>query len=878
MMDEFRHHIALRTEHLVREGLSPAEAARRARLEFGPVERHREEARASRGLRWFDEMRFSWLDVKLGLRMLAKHPGLSIVSVLGMAVAIAVGAGASSFISAMMDPSLPLPAGDRIVSIQTLSRNIGNPHRRSLHDFLLWREELTSIRDVAAYRTESRNLMGEDGAVDLVRVARMTASGFRVAGVPPILGRPLLDEDERPGVPPVVVMGHEEWQRRFDGRPDVVGRTVRLGEEPHTVVGVMPEGFRFPVNHGYWAPLRLDPAEHPVGAGPVLFMFGRLAPDATMGEARAELGTLGRRMAAEHPESHAQLRPEVLPYTHPYFDIDSPGFAMALHGLRLAIGLLLVLVAANVAVLIYARTATRIGEITVRTALGASRKRIVTQLFAEALVLSGLAAALGLLIAGVGLAEVQAFLVRVTSDDFPFWFDMRLTLSVAAYVAGLGILAGVIVGVLPALKATGSRVQAGLQRLSTRASGAQLGPTWTALIVTQVALAVFILPFALYISVNGMMRGTGAPAYPADEVLVAWVALHGDEARPAAMAARYDSLHHAAYLETTRTLLARLESEPAVAGAAFVRSALHAPRYGTVEVDGGVTDGVRVSDVDPALLDVLGLPVLAGRGLVPADTLEGAGVAVVDRAFAERFLGGGDVVGRRIRELRWVGGAGGAPGTYEPGEWLEVVGVVQAHGSSFEFESVPPHLYRPARLASLESVGLAVRVRGTPPLAFTPRLRQVAASVDPRLLLHEIRTSAEIEREGRRGLIYQALAVAVITTTVLLLSGAGIYAMMSFTVARRRREIGIRSALGAAPRRVIRGIFARSASQLGVGVAGGLFLAIAAERAAGGLFERTGLVLFLAVAALVLLLGLVASLGPARRILAVQPTEVLREE
>ncbi len=191
--------------------------------------------------------------------MLRKYPGLSLISIIGMTVAIAIGAGAFSFIESVMDPHLPLDEGDRVVSIQNNSRVRGSPDRQTLYDFVEWRNQLTTVRDLSAFKSDRRNLIVPGHAVALVRIAQMTASGFRVARVAPMLGRPLLDADEQPGATPVVVIGHDEWQERFDGDSAVVGRTVRLGTTEHTVVGVMPAGFRFPLNHQYWVPLPLDP-------------------------------------------------------------------------------------------------------------------------------------------------------------------------------------------------------------------------------------------------------------------------------------------------------------------------------------------------------------------------------------------------------------------------------------------------------------------------------------------------------------------------------------------------------------------------------------------------------------------------------------------
>ncbi|HEU4454320.1 MAG TPA: ABC transporter permease, partial [Longimicrobium sp.] len=247
---------------------------------------------------------FSLLDFRLGIRMLVKYPGLTLVGGLGMAVAIAIGAGAYAYFNSYLHPTLPLHEGGRVVGLENWDAAAGNQEPRSLHDFATWRDELRSVEDVGAFRTVERNLVAPDGTAEPVPVAEMTASGFRVARVPALVGRPLLDEDEREGAPPVLVIGHEEWRTRFAADPGVVGRSVRLGGVAHTVVGVMPEGFAFPVSHRFWTPLRADPSKYERRRGPAVTVFGRLAPGATLEAARAELDALGRRTAAANPKTH----------------------------------------------------------------------------------------------------------------------------------------------------------------------------------------------------------------------------------------------------------------------------------------------------------------------------------------------------------------------------------------------------------------------------------------------------------------------------------------------------------------------------------------------------------------------------------------------
>lgn len=836
------------------------------------------------------------LDLKLGLRTLVKYPGLSFVSVLGMAVAIAIGSGAFGAIYTMADPDLPLPDGERVVSLQnTNTRNPGNPHRQSLHDFMLWRAELESVRDVGAFRSDARNLIIDGGTPVLVRIAEMSAAGFRVAAVPPVLGRPLVDDDEREGAPPVLVIAYEEWQRRFEGDPGILGAPVRLGGTVYTVVGVMPEGFRFPLHHRYWIPLRLNPMDYPPGDGPIINIFGRLAEGATMEGARTELTTLGRRMAAAHPRSHGHLRAQLLPYAHPFFDLDTPFMMWALHLLQLTISLLLLVVAVNVAVLVYARTATRAGEIAVRTALGASRRRIVVQLFVEALVLSLVAAALGLTVAGIALSRANEVLERIIPDQLPFWVDFGLSAGVVVYTVGLAVVAGVVVGVVPALQATRRRIHHGLQQLSSRGSSMQLGRTWTALIVVQVAIAVAILPSAIDYATQSARFETGDPGYPADEFLRGIVSMEREEVPPAGERAALEAAFPGRFADRVAELVRRLEADPAVAGVTFASDYPGGGRWTPVEVETAATPegpgegeggvyGALVNRVDPGLFEVFDVPILAGRGFVDADAREGATAVIVNRALADRIGAGGNVLGRRVRVI--VRGEYGSGTPDEAGPWLEIVGVVPTFPAP-PFHSAPLpvlfHAMTPAHDQAFAyraaSVTLAVRVRDGSPSAFANRLRETTAAVDPTLQLHELWSVPELRRQSQRGMRWAALGIAVVTLVVLLLSAAGIYAMMSFTVAKRWREIGIRAALGAQPGRVLSGIFARACKQLGIGVLCGLAAAAALNWAMpADLWVSDALVLLPGVAALMMAVGLLAALGPARRGLRVQPTEAMREE
>ena len=818
----------------------------------------------------------SWLDVKLGLRMLRKHPALTLIGGLGVAVAIAVALGSLWYVDTATDADVPLHEGDRVVSIQYWDAAAGREEWRVLRDFAAWREQVRTIAKLGAWRWADHNLIGPDGRGEPINVAEISASGFQVARVPPLLGRYLVEEDEQSGAPPVVVIGYDVWLDRFDGDPGIVGRTLQLGRTPHTVVGVMPEGFAFPQMHQYWTPLRLDPSDYGQRDGPSIYVFGRLAPGATLEQAQAELAALGERAAAAFPATHAQLRLHVLPYAHPFGDADTPARLRSLYLIQLLVNLLLVLVAANVAILVYARTAARLGEITVRSALGAGRARIVAQLFVEGLVLSLGAAALGLGLTWFGLQQLRSMIGSV--QILPFWFEFDLSPRMVLYAVGLAVLGAVIMGVVPALQATGSRLQRSLRQLGG-GTGMQLGKTWTALIVVQVAVAVAALPIALFTAWAAVRPAESGLGPIAENLLIARVALV-EESSPGM--ARDSAAAESLLADRQEELVRRLESEPGISdvvlssqrpGFAFNTSIELEPRRTGAEPARAAAEFIQV---EPGFFDMFDIPVLAGRTLQEEDAAGAVTAVVANRSFVNRALGGGDALGRRFRYVEGQPVPAGLP----PGDWHEIVGVVEdypveagkaGHGT--------PILYHPTWPGQLNGVALLMRTQGNAPEQLAGRVREITTALDPTLRLSYVGSQAQLQQEEQRGRRMGALAIVVATLSVLLLSAAGVHALISFTVTRRRREIGIRTALGAHPRQILGSIFAQALRQLGLGVLVGLGASALLDQATGGeLLGGTGVVLLPGVAVLMLGVGLLAALGPAQRGLRVQPIEALRAD
>jgi predicted permease len=893
MNDEMRFHIEQETERIAREhGVAPVEARRRALVAFGGLEKHKEELRATRGGSWIAGLS---LDLKLGLRMLVKYPGLTVVGILGMAVGVAIGATGFAVIDAAVSTRLPFDGGERVIGIQNLGDG-AQGRRLNLHDLAEWRATLRGVELFGAYRTMDRNLIAANGAVTPFRIVEMNASGFTIVGAQPILGRYLSSDDERLGAPPVVVIGHKVWERTFFSDSAIVGKTLKLGDVQYTIVGVMPRGFAFPINNSVWTPLKLNAADYAPGRAPAVDVFAKLRPGTKLKDVNAQVQAIGTRRAAANPSERKTVTSRAVSYANSFFEIPlaNPKVQLGISFAKMFMSLILIVVGTNVAILVYARTASRTGEIGIRTALGASRWRIVGQFFAEALVLSCAAAAVGLVIADYVLRYLMTWIDRAGGEQIPFWITLHLSVNTVLYIAGLAVLAAVIVGVLPALKATQRRITAALQQLGTGGSGLRLGKFWSALIVAQVAATVSLMPIVVSGVGSWILMRAPTQTIPVNELLTA--ALYLD--RSGAGTDDFDSYEgdefKARFASLQSDLVRALRAEPTVASVTFANSSPGAEGQERVAIDSvkgeartdsaiAANSGGRwmlMGGVEHGHLAALGIKPLAGRLFEAGDATQQPHVALVNRSFVRRELGDGNALGRRIRprgrntdreDARWYRGDTG---------WYEIVGVVpDIPYVATTDEEGRSRVYAPMRPEDAFPVTMTIRTRGTTPAAFAPRLREITARVNPMLRLGAVEPLAQtLDKEAEWGSAL-ILAIAVVAVAVLLLSAAGIYALMSFTVSRRRREIGIRAALGAGAGQVVRGVLARATGQIALGIAIGLVLALPVGKMMSlHMFTGWGVVILPTVVLTMTAIGLAAAAGPARRAMQIQPTEALRAE
>jgi predicted permease len=538
---------------------------------------------------------------------------------------------------------------------------------------------------------------------------------------------------------------------------------------------------------------------------------------------------------------------------------------------HLPVLLVLLVACVNVGTLIYARTATRDGEIAVRYALGASRGRIVSQLFVEALVLSSVAAACGLAVAHAALKWGVVAYYSGQGSGMPFWVNPGLKPTTVVYALCLTVAGAALLGVLPALKVTGSRMQSHLRNLGAGGSTLRFGGVWTTAMIAQVALTVICLPPAAGISDEALRDRRIREQFPAKEYLAARIDLDreataGGEETAAAFAERFART----YYEIER----RIAQEPGVVAVTFgdrLPGMGPAVRRGEFEASAGAPPtaiaNLWTTSVGPGFFEAFNAPIVAGRAFHDGDRAPGAVTVLVNEAFARRYMGGDSPVGRRVRYA-------GSERAAEP--WLEIVGMVRDIGMTPTDLGEAPYVFRAVAPATASPLVMGVRTTGDP-AALAPRLRAIAADLDPGLRLDEMRSLDDLVWRVDVPAMIAAGGIVTVVLLGLFLSAAGIFALMSVSVARRTREIGLRAALGASQSRLLAGIFSRALVLIGSGIAAGngvlvLFIWLEPEVGVADVLHA-----LLITSALMLTVGLLACIEPARRALRIQPTEALKE-
>lgn len=901
MREEFAHHLAARTDDLVRHGLTPDEAAERARREFGHAGSHRTEAREALGLASFAQVRFSWLDIKLGLRMLPKYPMLNIAAILALAVGIPVGL-APSHLSRALEAPLPGDPTGRVVAIRQWDPLASAVAPTREDEFTHWAGALTSFSALGAFRTSSYSVGASDGPAIPVTGAQLSASVLSMIDARPLMGRVLAPGDFDAGAPSVVVIGDALWSARFGRDPAILGRSIRIGSDLHTVVGVMPGGFSFPSNESLWLPMRTTSPERGV-PGRTVQIIGRLADGVTLGTAQAELTRAGSPQPAavidaDEAEERARRRAEVVPFGLLFLGLPAGGLA-AVPEFRfvqaLMIALLLV-ASGNVAMLMFARTATRLRELAIRAALGASRTRIVSQIFIETLLLALVAAGVGVL--AVDWALDHANLAALAGESsLPYWLSLGLTPRTVLTALALAACSATVAGALPAIVITGRAISQGMGGQSRVRFGRLTG----ALVVADIAVSVAAVAMAFTVARHATdLRMTDrAAGIPSAEYLAVELRLPEDgatfRAARGGVPGDGDAIGSASRDEGDRTaslpsrlaadqreLLAMLSREPGIERVAVGDALPRAEhRSRPFEVDGAEpTDArrrrwTRVARVDVGFFTALGTSMLRGRGFAPSDTDERVRVAIVNTAFVERNLAGGEALGRRVRFPTAQGA--------DEDAWYEIIGVVPHLGVNVLNPERGEAVYLPAPPGAINPMQLGIHTT-VPPVALTSRIRDMVAAVDPDLVVTRVSPLSEIRQGDWYLVMGLAAGLAVLAVVLVCLATSGLYAMLALAVSERTREIGVRTALGATRARLLLTILRRPLLQIALGALIGMPLAaqflfeLSSEESGGGSATTALLGAMGLSSGIVLLVGLLSCLVPMRRVLAIDASEAMRAE
>ena len=815
----------------------------------------------------------SWLDWKLGARLLLKYPALTIIGGLSLAGAIAIGAVGIEVAGELLYKRLPFDEGGRVVRLETQDAAASRVEPRVLHDFAIWRRSLKTVVELGAARVSERNVLTSEGRVESLRVAEITASAFPLARVPPLLGRPLQPTDEMQGAEPVVVLGYDVWQRQFLHDPAIIGRVVTVGRTARTVVGVMPPRFGFPHNQQVWVPLPVQDAAP--REGPAVQVFGRLADGASWQDAAAELDVVSARLAADQPATHAHLRTRVRAFAG-----RTPGDPLRLEDVAVHAIVLLLLgaVSANVATLIFARTAMREPEMVVRHALGASRARVIAQIVTEGLVLALAAAVLGLVVAQTTVRYAWARASQIVGDRPAVLGGSEARTCHRCICTAARARRGGTDRPAAGTEGHGRVGPAGLQGITSTGATMGFGGIWSFIVGAQVACTLLFVPAAVGIYTTSVRNEPTWTAFPTERYLTFRLRMD-TEALAGEHGVADDAQIGARRALAYEAFASELREEPGVTHVTHGdRLPTTSPEWVPVEMEqdgapparlhGNFEGGFAMAAVGAGYHDAFGARIVAGRALHATDAGAPNGPVVVNQTFVR--VVGTNPVGVRIRMLqrRSDGGWG------EPGPWHEIVGVVTDLWTVPADWSGAAYIYSAGSTAELDPVVVAVRVAGeAAPLA--PRVAALARQVDAGLQVQDIATLQETVARQRAGGISGGVIGSILLVAVVF-SAAGLYALMAVAVARRTREIGIRIALGASRRRVLGSVFARAARQLGGGIIAGnsliLLLAWRADSLTADLLVSSVITSVIMAA-----VGVLACAAPARRALGIQPTEALRQ-
>ncbi len=803
-------------------------------------------------------------DIRYGARSLLKHPGFTAIVVVTLAVGIGASSAIFSVVNTVLLQPLPYAQAERLVAIQELDKN-GKRGQVTPANFLDWRAQNTVFEHLAAILTRPANLALADQA-ERIDLAMTSANFFSVFGTQPERGRFFMPADEVAGHAPIVVISHALWQRRFAGEAELVGKPITLDGNSYTVVGIAPAGFQYPDKTDVWIPPfrlapamneRMDPTQ--VRGFGMLAAVAQLKPGVSLAQAASEMETITARLRQQYPDSNNRRFNRVVSL-HTHLVGETSPMLVLLFG---AVSFVLLIACANVANLLLASAATRQKEIAIRTALGASRVRVVKQLLTESLMLALAGGAFGLLLALWGVALMTRLLPR----DFPRLGEINLDWRVVGFTLLASVLTGILFGLAPALQISKTDVQETLKESGRGSSGSRGHRLRSLLIVGEVALSVVLLVGAGLLFRSFLQLQTVNTGFTPQQVLTMRVTPAGNN---------YQT--DADYVPFYNKVVQGVANVPGVAavGAIDTLPLAKGPARGyRIEGQPLLTPdkwpGANYRCVSTDYFRTMNIPVVQGRGFTERDTLTTPLVAVVNQALASRDYPNENPVGKRFS----LGNdAKGQP------VWWEIVGVA-ANVRSIELrEEATPEFYLSSLQDSFPSMFIVVRTT-VEPTTVAAAVRRVPAEVDKSASVSDVRTMEGIVSDAVTQPRFNLFLLGLFSAIALLLSAAGIYGVTAYSVSQRTHEFGIRLALGAQVGDVLRMIIKQGMLLISVGIVVGLLASFALTRLLRTLLFGVSVTDPLTFAAITVLLSLVALLAcyiPARRATKVDPLVALRYE
>jgi putative ABC transport system permease protein len=816
-------------------------------------------------------MRNLFSDLRLSFRILSRNPGFSVAAILVLALGIGANTAIFSVVNAVLVRPLPYQDPARIMQIWHVPPAKSFPGMAlfsvSPANYLDWQSQNHSFEQMAAYGFNSFNVGGGDRP-EAIKGSAVAPDFFSILRTAPALGRTFLPDEDRPGQGHVVVLGHTLWRDHFAGDPGIIGRDILLDSQPYTVIGVMPPKFKFPNWADLWVPLAWTNEKRAVRGNHNYMVIGRLKPDVTVQQAKADLSAISSRLEQQYPEDDKGWGATALPLREEMVGDLRPAL-LVLFG---AVGFVLLIACANLANLVLAKTLARKKEIAIRASLGASRTAVLQQILVETLVLSLAGGTLGLFLARFGITLIQKFI----ADRLPPTMELTLDATVLAFTLVLALFAGILSGLLPAMRFTRADLSEALKQGQGRGSSDSAGSrTRGLLVVSEVALSLVLLIGAGLMLRTLLQLSRVQPGFDPNHVLTITLPVPDTKFQtPAAQISFFDQV------------LRQVRATPGVESAGLVDSipldqggGSHQP----VAVEGQPV--VPMSDqpevdvrlISPGYLQAMRVPLLRGRDLNEGDVAGRSPVVVVSDSMAKRFWPNENPIGKHVA-LTFFGNT--------PREVVGVFGDVKL--DSLDQTRPVEILYWPLSQVTVpaseswRSFGMSVAVRtGGDPTSVVSAVTTAVHQVDAATPVVHVITMEDIIAASLLPQRFNVLLLGVFAALALLLAALGIYSVLSYTVRRRVREIGIRMALGASHSDVLRMIVTDGMKPILLGVAIGVAASLALGRVVASLIygvRPTDPLTFAGVVLLLVTVGLLATIIPAHRATRVEPVRTLREE